>query len=125
MVLHYYLILLSFLSLSLPPLTPFSPSPRPLLSLPLPPLSIAPTFTGGVSEQFVWDAIKESIYNYSADQIAKFDYALQSAGGQIVDSSESYDPSSSSVSFMGFKLPITVSRSLPIAVIQVIYDMYM
>lgn len=78
------------------------------------------TVGGGVSEEFVWNAIKTALLNYSSDQISRFDFALESTGAQIVDSSETYDPAGSRAHIFGITLPIAVSRSSPAAVIQVL-----
>ena len=74
---------------------------------------------GGIGEDFVWKAISIALYNYSADQIARFDFALESAGGRVSETSTSYDPSQSRAKIFGFTLPITLSRNTPNAVIQV------
>lgn len=78
--------------------------------VPLPP--------GGLTEEFVRTMIDKALLNYSADQIAKFDFALESAGGHVVDSSDTYDPSETKPQLFGFTLPITLSRTSPGHIIQ-------
>ena len=63
--------------------------------------------------------IQEALYNYSADQIAKFDFALESAGGHVVDSSDTFDPANTKAQLFGFTLPITITRNFVGVVIQV------
>ena len=65
------------------------------------------------------DTIRKELLKYSADQVGRFDFALENAGGQIAASSETYDMSSSRVKLLGLTLPIRVSRLHPTAVIQV------
>ncbi len=67
--------------------------------------------------------IQEALYNYSADQIAKFDFALESAGGHVVDSSDTFDPANTKAQLFGFTLPITITRNFVGVVIQV-YILY-
>ena len=80
---------------------------------------------GGVSKDFVWEAIRVSLLNYSADQIARFDFALESAGGRVYDSSVGYEPPGVKLQLFGINLPISLSRNSPSAVIQVIMILLM
>ena len=75
---------------------------------------------GGLTEEDVHTMIDKALLNYSADQIAKFDFALESAGGHVVDSSDTYDPSETKPQLFGFTLPITLSRTSPGHIIQVL-----
>ena len=56
---------------------------------------------------------------YSADQIARFDYALESVGGAVVDNSDTFDPSHTQAQLFGNTLPLTLSRMPPEAVIPI------
>ena len=77
------------------------------------------TTTDGITEDQVLQLITKALHNYSADQIARFDYALESAGGAVVDNSETFDPSHTKAQLFGYTLPLTLSRMPPEAVIQV------
>ena len=73
----------------------------------------------GVNEELILSIVKRELLKYSADQIERFDYALENAGGKVVGHSDTYDLSSSRVTLLGIPLPIPVSRLSPDAVIQV------
>ncbi len=77
------------------------------------------TTTDGVTEDQVLQLITKALHDYSADQIARFDYALESAGGAVVDNSETFDPSNTQAQLFGYTLPLTLSRMPREAVIQV------
>ena len=72
-----------------------------------------------LNEEYILRLINNALYNYSADQIARFDFALESAGGSVVDSSSTFDSSRTRPILFGITLPITLSRSTPNAIIQV------
>lgn len=76
------------------------------------------TPSGNVNEDLVLSIVKRELLRYSADQIERFDYALENAGGKVVAHSDTYDLSKSRVTLMGIQLPIPVSRLSPFAVIQ-------
>ncbi len=78
-----------------------------------------PVSTDGITEETVLRMIQEALYNYSADQIAKFDFALESAGGHVVDSSDTFDPANTKAQLFGFTLPITITRNFVGVIIQV------
>ncbi|XP_019852749.1 PREDICTED: SUN domain-containing protein 2-like isoform X2 [Amphimedon queenslandica] len=71
-----------------------------------------------VNEDLVLSIVKRELLRYSADQIERFDYALENAGGKVVGHSDTYDLSRSRVTLLGISLPIPVSRLSPDAVIQ-------
>ena len=75
--------------------------------------------SSGLTEAQVRHLIDIALYNYSADQIARFDFALESAGARVVDHSKTYDPLGTMPQIFGFTFPITLARSTPSAVIQV------
>ena len=77
------------------------------------------TTTDDITEDQVLQLITKALHNYSADQIPRFDYALESAGGAVVDNSETFDPSHTKAQLFGYTLPLTLSRMPPEAVIQV------
>ena len=91
---------------------PSSPPPPP------PPVS-QHTPSVELSEEFIQSLIDAALAKYSADRIAKFDYALDSAGGSVVDSSPTYDPSETQPKIFGFTLPFSLSNSNPNIIIQV------
>lgn len=74
--------------------------------------------TSKLSDSRVKQLVRESLARYSADRIAKFDFALESAGGSVLikHSSPTYAPSQSSVSLFG--LPLFYFKNAPNAIIQ-------
>ena len=63
--------------------------------------------------------IQAALAKYSADRIGKFDFALENAGGVVVQDkcSETFSPSMATVSLFGF--PLFHVTSSPRAIIQV------
>ena len=61
--------------------------------------------------------IKAALGRYSADQIAKFDFALENSGAMVVGISETYPPALETYHLMG--VPIWTVPSSPKAIIQV------
>lgn len=96
-----------------------SPSAYDKSPFPLAPSPSPDTPSGNVNEDLVLSIVKRELLRYSADQIERFDYALENAGGKVVAHSDTYDLSKSRVTLMGIQLPIPVSRLSPFAVIQV------
>ena len=69
------------------------------------------------------ELIKIALLKYSADKIAKFDFALENSGGSVVQFSKTYPPALDTYSVMG--VPLWSVPSSPKAVIQVRIRMYM
>lgn len=61
--------------------------------------------------------IRTALAKYSADRIAKFDFALENSGGVVVSSSDTYPPALETYSLMG--VPLWAAPSSPKAIIQV------
>ena len=74
--------------------------------------------TSELSVPKVKQLVRESLARYSADRIAKFDFALENAGGTVVikHCSPTYAPSQSSVSLFG--VPLYYFKNAPNAIIQ-------
>ena len=67
--------------------------------------------------QDVIELIRIALLKYSADRIAKFDFALHNSGGCVVQSSETYPPALETYSVMG--VPVWTVPSSPKIIIQV------
>ena len=67
------------------------------------------------------ELIRIGLHRYSADRIAKFDFALENSGGGVVDSSDTYPPALNTYSVMG--MPLWTAPSSPKAIIQVGYSL--
>jgi SUN domain-containing protein 1/2 len=72
--------------------------------------------TSGLTKKEVNELIRVGLNRYSADRIAKFDFALESSGGLVVSSSETYPPALETYSVLG--VPIWTVPSSPKAIIQ-------
>ena len=72
------------------------------------------------NSQEVEQLIQAALSKYSADRIAKFDFALENAGGSVIadKSSPTYSLALADVRLFGLKL-WTVSTSRPSNIIQV------
>ena len=72
----------------------------------------------GTSDARVKELIHEHLARYSADRIAKFDFALESAGGSVLikHCSPTYAPSQSSISLFG--VPVFYLKTAPNSIIQ-------
>ena len=82
-------------------------------------LLVAPPSYPKISDAYIQSLIDAALARYSADRIAMFDYALDSAGGSVIDSSPSYDPLKTSSSLFGVTLPFSLTMSTPTVIIQV------
>ena len=71
--------------------------------------------------QDVIELIRIALLKYSADRIAKFDFALHNSGGCVVQSSDTYPPALETYSVMG--VPVWTVPSSPRIIIQVWYVM--
>ena len=67
--------------------------------------------------QDVNELIRVGLDRYSADRIAKFDFALENSGGVVVSTSDTYPPALQTYSVMG--VPIWSVPSSPKTIIQV------
>ena len=67
--------------------------------------------------QDVEELIRIALHRYSADRIAKFDFALENSGGSVLKNSESYPPSLETFSVMG--VPVWSVPCSPTAIIRV------
>ena len=83
------------------------------------PLYVAPSTQPTISDAYIQALIDAALARYSADRIAMFDYALDSAGGSVVDSSPTYDPLKTSSSLFGVTLPFSLTKTTPTVIIQV------
>ena len=71
------------------------------------------------TDEYIQSLIDAALALYSADRIAMFDFALESAGGNVEDSSPTYDPIKMSSSVFGVPLPFSLSKTTPIVIIKV------
>ena len=67
---------------------------------------------------YIKELVEETLNKYGIDHVATFDFALENAGGEIVDNSPTYDPSEKKGLLFQY-IPISLARTLPVAVIQV------
>ena len=67
-------------------------------------------------QDYIKQHVEEMLCKYGVDHVMMFDFALESAGGQIIASSPTYNPVQSRL--FGITLPITVERFCPCAIIQ-------
>ena len=67
--------------------------------------------------QEVETLVQTALDRFSADRVAKFDFALENSGGLVAGSSETYPPALETYSLMG--VPLWTIPSSPKAIIQV------
>jgi SUN domain-containing protein 1/2 len=72
--------------------------------------------TSGLTRKEVEQLIRTALATYSADRIAKFDFALENSGGVVVSSSDTYPPALETYHLMG--VPLWTVPSSPKAIIQ-------
>jgi SUN domain-containing protein 1/2 len=70
----------------------------------------------GLTKMDVIELIKIALHKYSADRIAKFDFALENSGGGVVHSSNTYPPALETYRVMG--VPLWTVPSCPKTIIQ-------
>ena len=63
------------------------------------------------------ELIRAGLHRYSADRIAKFDFALENSGGVVESASDAYPPALET--FRVFGVPIWSVPSSPKTIIQV------
>ena len=68
---------------------------------------------------FIKQLVEEMLNRYGIDHVDTFDFALENAGGQVIASSPTYDPSQTRPQLFGITIPISLARSVPTAIIQV------
>ena len=71
------------------------------------------------TDEYIQSLIDAALALYSADCIGMFDFALASAGGNVEDSSPTYDSLKMSSSVFGVPLPFSLFKITPIVILKV------